>query len=112
MNLINTYHKLNTGAPSVLGRKLFYAPVKPVQCKDGFRMSVQAGEYLYSSPREAAAWPYTAFEVGFPSEAEPLLMEYAEDPDRPTDTVYGYVPANVIEAVIAKHGGLKTIDGE
>jgi len=45
--------------------------------------------------------------VGFPSMDEPLLMPYAEDASRPTCTVYGWVPAQVIAEVIAKHGGIK-----
>ena len=30
-------------------------------------------------------------------------MPYAEDKDRPTKTVYSFVPKKVVEAVIAKH---------
>ena len=34
-------------------------------------------------------------------------MPYAEDRERPTDTVYGYVPVEIVERVIEKHGGIK-----
>lgn len=44
-------------------------------------------------------------ELGYPSMADDLLTEYAEDADRPTSTVYGYVPVSVVDALIAKHGG-------
>ena len=81
-----------------------------VECADGFTMSVQAHDGAYCSPRINDAEKYTAAEVGFPSWKEPLLMEFAEDSDRPTDTVYGWVPAKVIVNVIAKHGGM--IEGE
>jgi hypothetical protein len=37
-------------------------------------------------------------------------LEYAEDSDRPTETVYPYVPAPVVTLVIAKHGGM--VEGE
>ena len=74
-------------------------------CKDGFSMSVQVGDGKYCSPRKDGATHYTAAEIGFPSEAEPLIMEWVEDADDPTGTVYGYVPITVIDAVIAKHGG-------
>lgn len=77
-----------------------------MECNDGFSMSVQAGRHLYSTPREDYG-PYLDVEVGFPSQQEPLLMEYAEEADKPTATVYGYVPVEVVDAVIAKHGGLK-----
>ena len=41
---------------------------------------------------------------------EPLLELWCEDPERPTDTVYGYVPSHVVTTVIAKHGGM--VEGE
>ena len=79
---------------------------KTVICEDGFDMSVQASSFHYCSPREDKRHAYTSVEVGFPSDEEPLLMQWVEDPDKPTETVYGYVPAAVILAVIAKHGGV------
>lgn len=94
-----------------------------IVCTDGFRMSVQAGDGLYSSPRKDGAFSYTDVEVGFPSEVEELLMPYAEllnqynpetdewdIPADPTESVYPYTPASVILAVIAKHGGM--VSGE
>ena len=33
-------------------------------------------------------------------------MEYAEDPENPTETVYGYVPSEVVQAVLDKHNTL------
>ena len=79
-------------------------------CADGFEMSVQAHNGAYCSPREDNAEKYTAAEVGFPSRVEPMLMQWAEESSRPTDTVYGWVPVQVIINVIAKHGGM--ISGE
>ena len=75
-------------------------------CKDGFSMSVQGNQGAYCSPREALASGYTDLEVGYPSEDEVLLKEFAEDPDNLTDTIYGYVHVKVIEEVITKHGGI------
>lgn len=80
-----------------------------VQCRDGFIMSVQASAYHYCEPRENDMECYSSFEVGFPTEPEELLLPYAEEPDRPTQTVYGWVPVSVIEQVVAKHGGLPPI---
>ena len=79
---------------------------KRVHCKDGFSMSVQADKYSYCNPRIDAAETYTEVEVGYPNRMEPLLEQYCEDPSRPCDTVYGYVPATVVSLVITKHGGL------
>mgnify|MGYP003627720629 CR=1 FL=1 len=83
---------------------------KKVVCKDGFTMSVQAGETQYCYPRMTGADRYTEVEIGFPNEPEALLLEYAEDSAQPTETVYPYVPAPVVTLVIAKHGGM--IEGE
>ena len=77
-----------------------------VVCADGFSMSVQAHETAYCSPRRDYANPYTSVEVGFPNREEPLLLEYAEEPDQPTATVYAWVPVQVVTTVIAKHGGI------
>ena len=88
-------------------------PVIPLlTCADGFEMSVQASKFHYCEPRvNAASDGYTKVEVGFPSKEEPLLTPYAEDPNHLTDTVYGYVPAEVVLQVILKHGGLRRKSG-
>lgn len=83
---------------------------KSVVCADGFRMSVQARETSYCTPRVDNAESYTEVEVGFPSEEEELLLEFAEDPQNPCNTVYGWVPRQVVLNVIAKHGGM--VEGE
>ena len=76
-----------------------------VICKDGFEMSVQAGQSLYSEPRDVVD-SYEEAEVGFPSEEESLITDYAEDQENLCGTVYGYVPCSVIDEVIEKHGGI------
>ena len=81
-----------------------------VVCADGFSMSVQANDGAYCSPRINNAESYDEVEVGFPSSKEPLLMEWCEDKEDPTGTVYGYVPTQVVVNVIAKHGGV--VEGE
>jgi hypothetical protein len=79
---------------------------KKVICADGFTMSVQANENAYCEPRRCNEETYALVEVGFPSVEETLLMPWAEDRRRPTDTVYGYVPVDIITTVIVKHGGM------
>jgi len=89
-----------------------------VRCKDGFTMSVQASAYHYCSPRINDAEGYLEVEIGFPTEREPLIDEYAEgfgllieDGDKDyefdfTNAVYPYVPAEIVIEVIMKHGGM------
>ncbi len=72
-----------------------------IECVDGFSMSVQASSTHYCSPREDDA-DWCRVEVGFPSSPEPLLLPYASSSD-----VYGYVPVEVVDAVIDSHGGIK-----
>jgi len=83
---------------------------RQVVCADGFTMSVQAHYGAYCTPRINGADKYEEVEVGFPSNREELIMTYAEEPDSPTQTVYAYVPVQVVTNVLAKHGGI--VEGE
>ena len=99
-----------------------------IRCKDGFTMSVQAKDGAYCSPREDYPnTPYTHVECGYPS-SKPVtkeLREFAEclhgkptkrriklfgwvirDGYDYTETVYGYVPVEVVEAEFKAHGGI------
>lgn len=84
-----------------------YSEIRPrLICADGFSMSVQGSRTHYCSPR-VDGWLYSRVEVGYPSEKAEELMPYAECPDEdPTGTVYGYVPIEIVDAVISKHGGI------
>ena len=79
-------------------------------------MSVQAGQSCYSVPKDVVD-EYAEVEIGFPSIPEPLIIQYAEimDVESSTvleddswlcDTVYPYVPVEVVDEVISKHGGI------
>lgn len=72
----------------------------------GLNLSVQASLYHYSQPRVSNADYYSAFEIGFPSEKIESIMDYAEDTEMPTETVYGYVPDDVIDKIIQDNGGI------
>jgi len=93
-------------------------PTGQINCVDGFRLSVQAGGGAYSVPRHHGfsahdpgsdfEGPYTHAEVGFPSQQpQPWSKweKYCEAPSEPTETVYGYVPVELIRALIESHGG-------
>ncbi len=75
-----------------------------IVCADGFSISLRASSRHYCEPRNNEG-PYTEVEAGLPSVREKLLMAFAEDPTRPTKTVYGYVPSEVVLEVLLKHGG-------
>ena len=78
---------------------------KNIVCRDGFNFSLQAGPSHYSEPK-AIADKYEAWEIGFPSDEEPLWMEWQEPGNIPTESVYGWVPNNVVNSVIQRHGGI------
>lgn len=77
-----------------------------IYCNDGYSVSVQASEFHYCSPRLNGNQDYESVELGFPSSEDELINEYAEEIGNYTDTVYGYVPIEVVEKLIEKHGGI------
>ena len=80
-----------------------------VLCADGFTVSVQAGCGIYSIPRGDAD-DYTHVELGYPSQGEEALLKYAENREWPTDTVYAYVPVELVDKVLKAHGGITGAD--
>lgn len=75
-------------------------------CADGFSLSVQASDFHYCVPQDSYG-PWTHVEIGFPSDIPEGIMEYAEKPENPTETVYKRVPIELVEALIEKHGGFQ-----
>ncbi len=82
-----------------------YPLAKRITCKDGFSLSVQATQGSYCSPRNNIG-PWYEVEVGFPSAEPELILSYAEDQDRPTETVYPYVEIELVDQLIDLHGGM------
>lgn len=86
-------------------------------CADGYRLSVVADPRANCIPNPAEPWDgplheyhgsYTHVEVGLPSSRpEPWQQwkEHAETPDRPTETIYGFVPVETVRELIEAHGG-------
>jgi len=103
----------NHSRDSLMNHMLTSSRLPQIVCVDGFKMSVQVGSSLYSTPKKVAK-RYSAVEIGFPSEHEPLIEEYAEtfykedgeDVTDYTDTVYPYVPVRIVNKVLKKHGGI------
>lgn len=99
--LLEPTHRLIFGKAD--GEPYDYLRLVPrIQCADGFKMSVQAGESFYCYPRssepENGVWK--SVEV-YTSDIDLLLDGYGE-----RGGVYGYVPMGVVIDIIVKHGGL------
>lgn len=103
---LNKYNHVET-YPTYYGGVLTHQSTRPwAVCEDGFTVSIQAGSHLYCSPRVDGAESYDEVELGFPSAADELIMVYAEDPEDPTETVYGYTPVSLVDELMEKHGGI------
>lgn len=74
-----------------------------MKCADGFEMSVQGHYGAYSHPRDDFADRYSSVEIM--CKADPLLDEHGGH-ECADEMIYGYVPVELVEKVIASHGGL------
>ena len=72
-------------------------------CFGDLKLSIQASEYHYCSPREDCDYYYEV-EVGFPNFyfSEDFIRSYAEDIDTHQDTVYAYVPISELSKEISE----------
>ena len=92
----------------IMAGTLQVKPTAPrIVCMDGTSLSVQAGEFLYCSPRQNVG-PYYSVEVGYPSRVIEELLPYMDggDDTDPTATVYGYVPIELVEQIVENCGGI------
>lgn len=71
-------------------------------CFGDLKLSIQASEFHYCSPREDCDY-YNEVEIGFPNFnfSDDFISRYAEDKDKPKDTVYAYVPISEVAIEIS-----------
>lgn len=79
-------------------------------CKDGFSISIQASSHHYCRPRIDNTDFYSYVELGYPSEKEEVLMEYADNLNDNEEyrTVYPCVPVDIVNKILESHGGIIT----
>jgi hypothetical protein len=105
--------------PTQLNQRLAKAPVRSgagysfrenmprIELADGESISIQASCNHYCAPRDDEG-PWSRVEIGYPSvKPQEEMMEFCEDPNNPTGSVYGYVPIRLACDFINAHGGLK-----
>lgn len=79
-------------------------------CANGFNLSIQASSMHYCRPsKDLQGGDYSKVELGNLSETVEEFLPYAENEARPLFTVYGYVPVETVDAVLAKHGGIVNV---
>ena len=106
MDIINEYLERTRSVQQLWNGATIENNRPRVKCADGFEISVQASHCHYCDPREDGAAVYETVELGYPNMEEPLIIDYAEEPDGPLGTVYGYVPVSIVCELVSKHGGI------
>lgn len=101
INISDTYKDIDLSV--ILSRNPYS---RRLYCNDGFSISVKSGKYYHSVPKTENG-PWSAFELGYPTlHPSDELLEFAEDPIHPLNTIYSYVPEWVVLNEFALHGGL------
>jgi hypothetical protein len=85
-----------------------FALTKPLACADGTTMSIQASSGHYCLPRVTleSFSGYSDVEIGFPTREISCIKEFAERNEDYTDTVYPYVPMDVVLNAVNGCGGI------
>lgn len=94
-----------------IGYGYMFKDIAPhIHCADGAHLSVQASKTHYCSPRNDLG-PWSTVEVGYPNPAPPESWSEFFDGDweneERTQSVYGYVPVDMVVDYINAHGGVK-----
>lgn len=96
-------------APGVLPISIAQAIRPMVVCEDGFSLSIQTSSGHYCVPAANNRTDYSALELGCLSEVVPELEDYMDpgsDEKGYSRAVFGYVPRDLVERIIRKHGGI------
>lgn len=98
---IERYNRIKNGISLLTKNYLF----EELELNDGLSLSVQASDNHMCSPRETIKDDSEYEEVEVYSHGEYVfeLTKYATE----SEFTYGYVPVEVMEELIAKHGGIK-----
>jgi hypothetical protein len=98
---VNEYLEATATYVTLRDGSLYRSHNPHVVCKDGFTMSVQARKGCYCIP-ESDTGPYTHVEVGYPSIHPRKFAPYGSR----EESIYARVPVEIVDAVIAQHGGI------
>lgn len=90
-------HLIKSGYPKHLLYDASLLARDYVECKSGLQFSAQASVSHYCTPRRNDG-PWTRVEIGYPN-------RHVQDFGEPGEDVYGYIPIEIVDAVIAANGG-------
>jgi len=102
-------NNVNEFLRKTFSKTIFGTPaLRPIAvCADGFNLSIQASSMHYCRPsKDLQDGDYSKVELSYLSEEVEEFLPFAEDDEAPLATVYGYVPVETVDAVLAKHGGI------
>lgn len=102
-------NNVNEFLRKTFSKTIFGTPaLRPIAvCADGFNLSIQASSMHYCKPsKDLQDGDYSKVELSYLSEEVEEFLPFAEDDEAPLATVYGYVPVETVDAVLAKHGGI------
>jgi hypothetical protein len=76
-------------------------------CGNGLSFLLRAGKYLFSKPQSETG-PWESVEVAYTSRPVPELFPYEQIPRQRNsrESVYQYVPVEVVDDIIEKNGGI------
>lgn len=107
---INEFFDLTRKETRLKDGYLFLELRPQITCGDGTKLSVQASRNHYCKPRDDYG-PYCLVEVGFPS-SDPgeKWSEYKDGKEyKFNETVFGFIPIELVEEYIEFHGGFKSM---
>jgi hypothetical protein len=106
----------NPGRCSVTNTYLIVSPKdrgdrRRFVCGNGLSFSLRAGKYLFSKPQSETG-PWESVEVAYTSRPVPELFPYEQRPPQRNsrESVYQYVPVEVVDDIIEKNGGISPTD--
>jgi hypothetical protein len=102
----------NPGGCSVTNTYLIVSPKdrgdrRRFVCGNGLSFLLRAGKYLFSKPQSETG-PWESVEVAYTSRPVPELFPYEQTPRQRNsrESVYQYVPVEVVDDIIEKNGGI------
>jgi len=77
-----------------------------IETNNGLEIAIQAGELFCCSPRDNYG-PWELVEINYINRRIEKLTAYADDAENIEDTIYRWVPVDLIDEIVEENGGIK-----